>query len=301
MSSHDTAAVSLPQLSADRALFHVRMLRESASLLHVAETQTASDPPADASEKAAVAATLPTASPLGPSSTALMNRALTALLDYTQQEADCVMLCRGDVGDELAAGLVSVADAVRLSRQDGFAQNAGNGSLAEVASTCLLSLTLVTNLCTYSSCRSTLKPLQIVEPVIAALQRFPKRRRLVHLGLMAASNVAHCEGLVIRADTMESLVCAPFLLYDEVPVIEAWLTALMNFSATARENRITMVTRCNLISHLERLLEFHGHEQRLVAKGVKFLVTLASVHLPGWVHPRSQGLLRGATSPRAPS
>jgi hypothetical protein len=148
-------------------------------------------------------------------------------------------------------------------------------------------LSIMANLCVYEDVREYYpSPALSVNIALACVRHQPSNRRVVHLCLMAVSNVALCADLVLSAASVTALVAAVVPLHDEAPVVEAWACAMCNVAGTTADNLAHLV-RAGAVAQLDTLLLHHGNNERVRARGFQCLSCLSAVY-SGFHRPSRQ-------------
>lgn len=135
--------------------------------------------------------------------------------------------------------------------------------------------TLMSNLCVYEECRPLLPGTLFTEFFLLAIESFPTRKRVLHLNLMAISNSALCAGLELNETLARRIASAVVPQWGEPPVIEAWACALLNIAASGEAN-LAQLLQTDAVKTLERLIVFHGADDRVIPRGLQCLAWLSA-------------------------
>eukprot|EP00672_Neobodo_designis_P020046 CAMPEP_0174831184 /NCGR_PEP_ID=MMETSP1114-20130205/2957_1 /TAXON_ID=312471 /ORGANISM="Neobodo designis, Strain CCAP 1951/1" /LENGTH=344 /DNA_ID=CAMNT_0016065005 /DNA_START=46 /DNA_END=1076 /DNA_ORIENTATION=+ len=184
-------------------------------------------------------------------------KVLHRILVHTMHASDSMEVCRAP---EFPALLDTIAELVGVGHDDEVMRQVG------LDVNCALNiLSVMANLCVYEDVREYYPaPALSVDIALACVRHQPTNRRVVHLCLMAISNVALCADLLLTAESVTALVGAVVPLHDEAPVVEAWACAMCNVAGTTADNLAHLV-RAGAVAQLDTLLLHHGSNDRVRA------------------------------------
>lgn len=190
------------------------------------------------------------------------------LLVHSMHGTDSVEVCRSPAFQEFTE---CVAEVVGVDHETEVIEQVGldvNFALNVVS--------LFGNLCVFEDAREYLpSPDTCARVALTCIRHQPTNRRLVHLCLMAVSNVALCPDLRLPPKAVAELVDAVVPLYDQSPVVEAWACALCNVASTTAENLAALVAG-GATARLETLMMYHGDNERVAARGFQCLSCLGA-------------------------